>query len=1732
MKQKTTNNFCRAASLALVLSILFSMFSVLNVSAETNDGYYTTVASLDYEKANPLTTKTDGVSITTLNNGSFGYINANPKTLQGMNIAPVSGLESGKKYTYKIDLYVLEYSSTSDKTLAAFILQSENDITHFSDYVYEQNYNLNQWHTYEKDFICSSEFDAQALIYAYENANIIFDNLRILDENGNTVFSEDFETKKYTLPEGFKYVNDYTSGTGDAYDKALHLTNTCLNKETSAVQTGTIGSDNSIGEDGVSNEYTVTFDYMILKKRTTILGTFDFAFAVQNRCSECNGGELHAPKGTSQWYYGEYCSTNIWYTAKETITIENNCENFFTCVSLYAGAEILINNIKITDANGNVVMCYDMDEPFPGSVLEDSFAGEAEVILLNQLIWCKGIPNVVDGHLYVDASKLLSEFKYVDIKFDASEDILPPTNPYITFDYRIDDKTTCNAGKVMTAFSFNGSFLNNNISSQNLPSDYVVGKWVNSGKIFYNNVSLIADSENFIRLFVYSGVEIEIDNIKIFQENGTEIANLNFATDGIFEESSDTTIITETEEVLEKDYAIYTDNSANTGISGRIWFNSLGMSQLALAANKTYTIKFDVYSETSGNYDFVYWGITNVGGNTTTSAEWHKISVTAGKWEKYSITTTPTASIAYHSIFAGAGFKGYFDNFEVFDGDTQVSLFSMNEKSLGKTSSGAKVVELSEDLVNAKSINHSLLVNTTSMKNSSAKPFWFNALGMSSFSGNLVNGQSYTLCFDLYPIVLPSKYVFNYGTYGTAESYSDKYLKANLFDLNKWNTVNIPFVAANTPAYHILNVYGGFKGYIDNFHILDSDGNVVSGTTADFSKLNIPTTYESYLSISTESFVDGDNYTIRYITDKVGMVTYGSNGVLKIVNNNADQSYLLFNSLETGAKYRISMNYNVVSHSKESRFDFAVLNVNSNNEFGHAFIKSDVLNTFNIIEYEFVANGDVSFLVYNGCEVVFDNILLEKFTASTSTQTAPVELKAKKYEDGASTYIDVTVDTSISKTDFNFDLSYDGQRLEYVNSSSKNANISITKKDNSLSVDVESSQYISKNLKSITGEIAVLTFKVIDGIMEEADVTFEVNNFEGITSEVLPVTVRLNTLVVSLGALKEDANNLPSTIVFGMRLSVDDKGNENINGEIISEKGFIATIGYHLDAELQLDSYNPYVKKYVVTSVKESGARYNIYSLKITNPEPDYPIAVRPYAITESGVYYGFAMSASANDLANVPQNTWTECETVTSTAMLSISKTAAQTWQGANAVSLGFIYTNGYTDEQINTELDRMEDMNINMVRSYYDQSFSAEYDAENNCITYNWDTPEMQGLVRWLKAMEERNIEVALNMGWGIDDVLYRHCTTYSYDDCVSGFEHDAQNPFWSIQQNGIRKNVIKAYGDWVAASMKYLVEDCGITNVKYLIMLTEPVSNDGDWSKYQALVKSAHDALNEIGMRERFKFVGPNVCFTHSTSKNYMVEIDNVLNAIKDYIDIYSFHIYPPLWPHGMEEHDETKDNYELYVKYLNTFISEVNKHDSGADFWIDEWDYSGLFFERPYYATQLAQTVTAALNTGVENIMLWQLFEIKWPDREDNEGSFEDGVLYNGLAPSLTVSDVPYNSYYGYSLLIKYMGDIGATVYPGSGNNGVYTAMIENTDGTQSILVVNTNKICKPVNISIGRDINGTLLRHMYNPATVKPSSDAVIIAADKAFDDVSEGLIDIIPAGAVVVYTTDISYYFN
>lgn len=204
------------------------------------------------------------------------------------------------------------------------------------------------------------------------------------------------------------------------------------------------------------------------------------------------------------------------------------------------------------------------------------------------------------------------------------------------------------------------------------------------------------------------------------------------------------------------------------------------------------------------------------------------------------------------------------------------------------------------------------------------------------------------------------------------------------------------------------------------------------------------------------------------------------------------------------------------------------------------------------------------------------------------------------------------------------------------------------------------------------------------------------------------------------------------------------------------------------------------------------------------------------------------------------------------------------------------------YTEEQCEIEADRAAEVGLKIARTFY--KWYGNYDRETG--VWDFDTPNMNAFVRWCKRLKKRGIDIALQAGW-----------TNPGD--INGTSWNGGCPY------GVEGNFeacLNNYVEWVVQSLKYLVFEKGFTNIKYLIMFTEPQhpagkmpeGYDSCYDTWCAAVEALHNRLVKENMRQLFKLVGPN---EGSTVSSVMVKA--VAERVKDYIDIYSSHNYLQSW-----------------------------------------------------------------------------------------------------------------------------------------------------------------------------------------------------------------------------------------
>ena len=198
------------------------------------------------------------------------------------------------------------------------------------------------------------------------------------------------------------------------------------------------------------------------------------------------------------------------------------------------------------------------------------------------------------------------------------------------------------------------------------------------------------------------------------------------------------------------------------------------------------------------------------------------------------------------------------------------------------------------------------------------------------------------------------------------------------------------------------------------------------------------------------------------------------------------------------------------------------------------------------------------------------------------------------------------------------------------------------------------------------------------------------------------------------------------------------------------------------------------------------------------------------------------------------------------------------------------------YTDEQCKIEADRAAKMKLKIARTMYRW---WAWDKETN--TWDWDNEIMTALYKWLQRMKEANITVALNTGW-----------TNPGD--INSSSWMRESPF---TVEGDWDKSVQNYADWVSETVHQIVELRGFTNVKILVLFTEPQRADGalpegkdTYSTWFQATKAAHDALIRDNRRHLVKLMGPN---EGGTITSDMVKW--VGENTGDFLDIYSSHAY---------------------------------------------------------------------------------------------------------------------------------------------------------------------------------------------------------------------------------------------
>lgn len=401
-----------------------------------------------------------------------------------------------------------------------------------------------------------------------------------------------------------------------------------------------------------------------------------------------------------------------------------------------------------------------------------------------------------------------------------------------------------------------------------------------------------------------------------------------------------------------------------------------------------------------------------------------------------------------------------------------------------------------------------------------------------------------------------------------------------------------------------------------------------------------------------------------------------------------------------------------------------------------------------------------------------------------------------------------------------------------------------------------------------------------------------------------------------------------------------------------------------------------------------------------------------------------------------------------------------------------------GETEEDFKEELKHLKEANLKIARPVSNLS----------------DDKSVKILEKWCRSLKENGIDAALQPSWGMSESF----------------------------NGGFDEEYLNAYAERVCKNTSYLINDCGLDNIKYLVLYTEATTVDDYphpegftvWEYYVKVVRCLHEKFKAFGLRDKIKFVGPN-------NSERGRHLEDAVRELDDVIDIYSGHFYN--YVHQWEWKSMCED------------FSDIVR-PTGKPFWMDEYGIQlEIFRETPQYGTQLALIAAASVAAGHQTSLLWTLMDQKFPNSHaDSIDSFHDGVhrwgLYHWAHDNIDDAGNPYPAWYAYCLLANALGgEKVSSVKSGErfstwreATKHVVHACAVKSGEDFTIVAINQNACKENVTIETNAP-NRTLYRYSFEPWCNDGS-----YATKKAPVSVKmqSGVIkDVLPKGGFCVYRT-------
>jgi len=383
-----------------------------------------------------------------------------------------------------------------------------------------------------------------------------------------------------------------------------------------------------------------------------------------------------------------------------------------------------------------------------------------------------------------------------------------------------------------------------------------------------------------------------------------------------------------------------------------------------------------------------------------------------------------------------------------------------------------------------------------------------------------------------------------------------------------------------------------------------------------------------------------------------------------------------------------------------------------------------------------------------------------------------------------------------------------------------------------------------------------------------------------------------------------------------------------------------------------------------------------------------------------------------------------------------------------------------------------RMKEMNIPIVRMWT-QLYFATFDPDNQ--VWNWNGGRMQSLFKHLDFACKNNVDVLLT-DWG-----------------------------WSFWQNYQGNPTDPRFAQGIAAFLKELVVNRGYSCIKYFNIVNEPdyesyfTNIPANFPNYVTMITNIDSALTANGLQDKVKFIGPDEACCGSY---FVPTIESALHSV---YDGYSFHIYhdPSLIANG-----SLWWRIEQYRDYVKNYSPAPNSDIDKIQILAEAGTTNGVS-NNFYHAMSMADYGTTALNTRVQAVIGWNMYDIYYDQGRsewDNNQMIPWGMWeYKDTGWALR----PWSQTWG--LLTKFAprGSIRAAVkYPNNTNSTppdqplgtLRVAALKRPNGLWSIFAVNRNSSNTSVSVNLPGTITHSFDKYVVDSTSLAKYPNQVIVPA--------------------------------